>query len=430
VTVRAQVGLALDHVRETWGPISGVVHGAGVLRDKAIADMTADRLRDVFAPKVRGLATLLDATREDPIEVIALFSSIAARSGNAGQAAYAAANEVLNKVAATEARHRGDACRVRSYNWGPWAGGMVDAGLAAHFEKQGIALLSIDAGTRFFVDELGSAGAGVERVVLAAPSFPRGTHRLTFATEDREADDGERGEGIAPALVADLALRLGHALKPVHTMRTYLEDFVISRLTPSVTGARGGVHVVDIVPEEGDAPGYRMIFRDAEGNAHHETRVVYSEAGAEPPPSVPSGGLEPWPIGVRAAYETVLRRVAGFRSIEELEGMSEEGGMALLRSGKGQGWPPKFALGLDPATLEGLLQLGALWTHHKSGAAQKLARMGSIVVHHLESIPVRVRSAFRARVTPTGTLFDFVLATEEGDLVAELREVEFDTSGA
>jgi hypothetical protein len=51
-------------------------------------------------------------------------------------------------------------------------------------------------------------------------------------------------------------------------------------------------------------------------------------------------------------------------------------------------------------------------------------------VHHLESIPVRVRSAFRARVTPTGTLFDFVLATEEGDLVAELREVEFDTSGA
>ena len=29
-----------------------------------------------------------------------------------------------------------------------------------------------------------------------------------------------------------------------------------------------------------------------------------------------------------------------------------------------------------------------------------------------------------------GTLFDFILATEEGDLVAELREVQFDTHGA
>jgi hypothetical protein len=305
---------------------------------------------------------------------------------------------------------------------------MVDAGLAAHFEKQGIALLSIDAGTQFFVDELGLAGAGVERVVLAAPSFPKETHRLTFAARDEEAEESEVSVGVAPALVADLALRLGHALKPVHTMRTYLEDFVISKLNPTTTD--GGVHVVDIVPVESDEPGYRMVFRDAEGNAHHETVVRYSETGAEPPPSVPSGGLEPWPIGVRAAYETVLRRAAGFRSIVQLEGFSEEGGMALLKSGKGLGWPPKFALGIDPAALDGLLQLGALWTHHSSGAAQTLARMGSIVVHHLEAIPERLRSAFRARQTPTGTLFDFVLATEDGDLVAELREVQFDTQGA
>jgi hypothetical protein len=47
--------------------------------------------------------------------------------------------------------------------------------------------------------------------------------------------------------------------------------------------------------------------------------------------------------------------------------------------------------------------------------------------HHLVPIPGRLRSAFRARRTATGTLFDFILATEEGDLVAELREVEFDT---
>ena len=53
-----------------------------------------------------------------------------------------------------------------------------------------------------------------------------------------------------------------------------------------------------------------------------------------------------------------------------------------------------------------------------------------MVVHQLETLPDRLRSAFRARETDTGTLFDFFLATEEGDLVAELREVEFDGSGA
>jgi hypothetical protein len=52
------------------------------------------------------------------------------------------------------------------------------------------------------------------------------------------------------------------------------------------------------------------------------------------------------------------------------------------------------------------------------------------VVHRLETIPERLRSAFRARRTERGTLFDFVLATEEGDLVAELREVKFDGQGA
>jgi hypothetical protein len=175
-----------------------------------------------------------------------------------------------------------------------------------------------------------------------------------------------------------------------------------------------------------------MIFRDADGQAHHETLVRYSEDGASPPLPVPSGGLEPWPMEASAAYETVLSRDADFHSIEELEGVSEEGGMALLRSAGALGWPAKgFAAGFDPAAIDGLVQLGTLWTHHRVGAMQAtLARMGSVVVHHLEAIPERLRSAFRARRTPTGTLFDFILATEEGDVVAELREVEFDTQSA
>jgi NAD(P)-dependent dehydrogenase (short-subunit alcohol dehydrogenase family)/acyl carrier protein len=432
VTDLGQVETALDEVRQKWGSIDGIVHGAGVLRDKAIAEMTPDRVAAVFGPKVMGLSVLLEATKEDPIQMIALFSSIAARAGNAGQAAYAAANEVLNKVAAAESKRRGAWCRVRSYNWGPWAGGMVDAGLAAHFEKQGIALLDLDIGARFFVEELERDGVGVERVVLAAPSFPALTQRFTVSTgdDDTGSGSGSGGSRLAPSLVADFALRLGQALKPVRTMRTYLEDFVIAIKGGDSEDAEG-THTVDVHPIVAAIPGYRLIFRDSAGNAHHETSVRYAENGASVPPPFPSGGLEPWPFEATAAYETVLGTPNDMRSIVDLEGVSEEGGMALLRSAASLGWPPKgFAIGFDPAAFEGLLQLAELWTHQKAGAMQKLARMGSMVVHHLEAIPERLRSAFHARQTEGGTLFDFILATEEGDLVAELREVQFDVQSA
>ncbi|MDH3270910.1 MAG: SDR family NAD(P)-dependent oxidoreductase [Gemmatimonadota bacterium] len=425
VTNADEVGAALDHVRQTWGSIDGIVHGAGVLRDKAIADMTPDRVAEVFAPKVTGLSVLLEATKEDPIQVIALFSSIAARAGNAGQAAYAAANEVLNKVASAEAHQRGEWCRVRSYNWGPWAGGMVDEGLAAHFEKQGIALLDVGVGSRFFVAELAMTGSGVERVVLAAPSFPAVMQSFTVSHDDDEDGPDARGFGLASGLVADFALRLGQALKPVRTMRMYLEDFV-SAMRDSEGPDATGPHTVEVHPIVAAIPGYRLIFKDRAGNAHHETMVRYADNGSSPPPQVPSGGLEPWPFEAAAAYETVFGSGTTVRSIETLEGVSEEGGMALLRSAHSVGWPPTLARGFDPAAFEGLIQLGELWAHHKAGAIQKLARMGSMVVHHLEAIPERLRSAFRARRTEKGTLFDFILATEEGDLVAELREVQFD----
>ncbi len=71
----------------------------------------------MFGTKVRGLRALLDATQEDRCARSLLFSSVAARSGNAGQSDYAMANAVLNKVAAAEAHRRG-ASRV---GCAPWA---------------------------------------------------------------------------------------------------------------------------------------------------------------------------------------------------------------------------------------------------------------------------------------------------------------------
>ncbi|MGD0135288.1 MAG: SDR family NAD(P)-dependent oxidoreductase, partial [Bryobacteraceae bacterium] len=127
------VSAALADVRREWGPIHGLIHAAGVLADKLIADLTIEQFDAVFSTKVDGLRVLLDATADDPIGVLSVFSSVAARYGNRGQSAYAMANEVLNRAAQAEAQRRGDACIVRSMNWGPWEGGMVTPALAKHF---------------------------------------------------------------------------------------------------------------------------------------------------------------------------------------------------------------------------------------------------------------------------------------------------------
>ena len=60
------VGAALADVRGQWGPIHGVIHAAGVLADKLIADLTPGQFEAVFSTKVGGLRVLLNATAQDP----------------------------------------------------------------------------------------------------------------------------------------------------------------------------------------------------------------------------------------------------------------------------------------------------------------------------------------------------------------------------
>ena len=151
--VRACVG----EIRRTWGPIQGIIHGAGVLADALIASQTDEQFDRVFGTKVDGLRHLLGATEGDPLEVLVVFSSVAGRLGNSAQAAYAMANEVLSTVAASERARRGGACLVRSLAWGPWAGGMVTPGLARLFEKAGVKLIALGAGAEALAREIASA---------------------------------------------------------------------------------------------------------------------------------------------------------------------------------------------------------------------------------------------------------------------------------
>lgn len=160
------VATALAEVRRVWGPITGVVHGAGVLADRHLADKTDEQFDQVFGTKIEGLRSLLAATEPDPLRLLCVFSSVAAWYGNPGQCDYAMANEVLGQVAAVESRKRPD-CLVRAIAWGPWDGGMVTPSLAAHLRERQLPLIPLPEGARAFADEL-VHGSGDTSIIITA----------------------------------------------------------------------------------------------------------------------------------------------------------------------------------------------------------------------------------------------------------------------
>jgi acyl transferase domain-containing protein/NAD(P)-dependent dehydrogenase (short-subunit alcohol dehydrogenase family) len=157
----------IDAIRLDHGPITGIIHGAGVLEDRLIIDKTLAQFERVFDTKVMGLNNLLKATRNDALKYLVVFSSVAARFGNKGQVDYAMANEALNKIAQAESFRRDD-CRVIAINWGPWDGGMVTVGLKREFERKGIHLISPDEGARSLICEMMTPKNAAVEVVIGA----------------------------------------------------------------------------------------------------------------------------------------------------------------------------------------------------------------------------------------------------------------------
>ena len=143
---------------QALAPISGLIHGAGVLADKHIADKTLAELELVTGTKVGGLSALLRALAPNKkaaehLKLLALFSSAAGFYGNTGQSDYAMANEILNKTA-HRLHHELPTTRVVSFNWGPWDGGMVNAALKQMFESRGVYVIPREAGAKLFAEAI------------------------------------------------------------------------------------------------------------------------------------------------------------------------------------------------------------------------------------------------------------------------------------
>ena len=150
---RASIQSAIAKVSQQYGSITGLVHGAGVLSDGLALKKSREDVAYVFGPKVEGLAMLLEAIDLSQLRHVGLFSSASAVFGNVGQSDYAMANAWLGAMARKLSADLPDAI-VKSFCWGPWAGGMVDSSLAGHFASRGISLIGLEDGARIFADQI------------------------------------------------------------------------------------------------------------------------------------------------------------------------------------------------------------------------------------------------------------------------------------
>jgi NAD(P)-dependent dehydrogenase (short-subunit alcohol dehydrogenase family) len=143
-----------------FGRLDGVIHGAGVLDDRLIADKTLESFARVYDTKVNGARALEAALRHNP-RFMVLFGSISGVEGNRGQADYAAANDTLDRLARFWATQSDT--HVVSVDWGPWAGAGMAAGLAEEYGRRGITLIDPTEGVTCLLDEI-AAGDQVQVV--------------------------------------------------------------------------------------------------------------------------------------------------------------------------------------------------------------------------------------------------------------------------
>ena len=112
-----QVKKVLEELRDKFGKINGIIHGAGVEGEGLLVRKKEKKFSNVLNPKVTGTWILDHLTRDDNLDFFVLFSSVATFLMNPGQTDYTAANAYLDSYC--EYRNR-QGKRTLAVNWVTW----------------------------------------------------------------------------------------------------------------------------------------------------------------------------------------------------------------------------------------------------------------------------------------------------------------------
>lgn len=386
-----KVKQAIESIRKELGPIKGLIHGAGVISDKYILDKTDEEFNKVYDTKVLGLENLLACLEEDDLKLMVFFSSSTARFGRVGQVDYAAANEVLNKVACQQAKLR-PSCRVISFNWGPWEGGMVTPALADIFREEGIELIPLQQGAELLFGEICNPDAPPEVVVLASSkdlkeetrlkSYPDSSFSLSFE-RDLNLEDYPflkshviGGKAVLPlsVIIEFLAHGAIHANPGLH-FKGFKDLRVLKgvKLTPG-RSARMKVLTGKLNPRNGEFVVPVQLGTDDRESGFQpnaEAAIILSDKKSRQKRPVSVEKLPPYPHGSGVVYSEFLFHGPDLRGIEKVQGCSDVGITGKVKTSPGpDDWvkkPLRRSWLADPLALDCGFQLVILWSIEKYG---------------------------------------------------------------
>ncbi|MFZ0724248.1 MAG: SDR family oxidoreductase [Desulfobacterales bacterium] len=392
-------------VTDRHGPVRAIVHGAGVIEDRLIVDQKPENFARVFDTKVTGLENLLAATDKAALRHLVLFSSVTARLGNRGQAAYAMANEALNKIARRFALDCPQ-CRVKAINWGPWEGGMVSAGLGREFRRRGVDLIPMASGARHLVEEMGRAG-DPEIEVLVGATIPASDARpaLPPAAPIAAGGEGETAPELSLTFHRDLDLGNhpvlrshvigGTAVVPLALMTEWfahgalhgnpglvLQGLDDLRVLKGIRLDRGKKHIRLMAGKARPSRGTFEVPLELRDGVHGDVELIHSRARAilteelapAPPYRIPASLTRPsYDRPIAEVYERILFHGPDMRGLRGISHLSAAGMVADVAAAPApSAWftePLRKQWLSDPLVLDAAFQMATIWCFEEKGAA-------------------------------------------------------------
>ena len=124
-----QMKQVIATAREKFGPISGVIHAAGLGKPEMIQQLTREISQQTLTPKVNGTEILFDLLKDEHLDFVALCSSVAAILGGLALSDYSAANVYLDAFARRQGSPNGT--QTVAINWDRWQ----EVGMASNPEN-------------------------------------------------------------------------------------------------------------------------------------------------------------------------------------------------------------------------------------------------------------------------------------------------------
>ena len=431
----------LADVRAKLGPITGLVHGAGVLADQLIEGKTEEQFSRVFGTKVGGMTALLDAVDVEALKVVVFFSSSTARFGRKGQVDYAVANEALNKTAWRLAA-RLPSARVVSIGWGPWDGGMVTPALAKVFQDEGVGLIDLQEGSRALVDEIRHGSRDAVEVVMLAPPEKDASLSVAFEREIGVKqvpilkDHVLNGRAVVPlALIVEWmahgavhknpGLRF-HGFDDLRVLKGITLEANETRATQVLTGKaikKNGLGHLSIPVE--------IRSTGADGKEHHHARATIHLASKLPEASRArlNTSTNPYHRPSDEIYRDLLFHGPALQGIQEVEGLSADAITARTRpTSPPSRWlaePLRNTWLADPLVLDVAFQLMIVWSREIHGAAS-LPTFAGRYRQFRDSFPAEGVSVV-VKITGSGDSWaraDMEFLDSDGGLVARLENYD------